>query len=154
MRRKAFTMIELIFVIVVLGILAAVALPRLGSTIESGYIASAQGDVAAIRASIASARQNELIRGSNRYISSLSTGTTNLFDGNGSISVLTYPIVADTTGGWSREAGTENYTFTIDTGNAVVFTYYPNRTTVAGVVHAAGTFDCDHSEALCQKIAE
>ena len=73
MKRSAFTMIELIFVVVVLGILAAVALPRLGSTMESGYIASAQGDVAAIRASIASARQKSLVKGINKYVTKLST---------------------------------------------------------------------------------
>jgi len=32
MKRKAFTMIELIFVIVILGILAAVAVPKMGAT--------------------------------------------------------------------------------------------------------------------------
>lgn len=38
--RKAFTMIELIFVIVVLGILAAIAIPRLGATRDDAEIAS------------------------------------------------------------------------------------------------------------------
>lgn len=154
MKRTAFTLVELIFVIVVLGILAAVAIPRIGSTVQSGYIAAAQGDVSAIRASIASARQKELVKGNNSYIDSLSTSNTSLFGGNGTIPLLTYPIEAKSVGGWSREAGTEKYTFTIESGNAVTFTYYPTETTVAGVVHAAGTFDCDHSEDLCKKIAK
>ena len=38
--KKAFTMIELIFVIVILGILASVALPRLAATREDAEIAT------------------------------------------------------------------------------------------------------------------
>lgn len=149
MKRVAFTMIELIFVIVVLGILAAVALPRLGSTMEAGYIASAQGDVSAIRASIASARQKNLVKGDNSYIDVLSENDDSLFGGNGTIALLTYPIAKKAQGGWTRAAG-EKYTFTIDTGNAVLFTYYP---TDSGT-HKAGTFDCDHNLSLCKKIVK
>jgi len=40
MKRTAFTMIELIFVIVILGILAAVAIPRLAATRDDAKIAT------------------------------------------------------------------------------------------------------------------
>lgn len=147
MKRFAFTMIELIFVVVVLGILAAVALPRLGSTVESGYIASAQGDVAAIRSSIASARQKELVKGVNKYVTKLSTaaaGGSPLFDGNGSITVLRYPVAAKQTGGWWKTAD-HTYTFSIDGSAAktATFTYDP----------ATGLFDCV-SNTVCDKITK
>ena len=148
MKKSAFTMIELVFVIVVLGILAAVALPRLGSTMTQAQIASAQGDVAAIRASIASARQKELVKGVNSYITKLSTaavGGTPLFDGNGSITVLSYPINAKSVGGWAK-TGANTYTFSID-GTATktaTFTYAP----------ATGLFNCDTTKSFCQKIVQ
>ena len=145
MKKSAFTMIELIFVIVVLGILAAVALPRLGSTMESGYIASAQGDVSAIRASIASARQKELVKGVNGYITKLSTAATGgspLFDGNGSITIMSYPIKAKQTGGWWK-TGDFTYTFSIDgtAAKTATFTYVPTT----------GLFNCA-SNTICDKI--
>ncbi len=45
MRRNAFTMIELIFVIVILGILAAVAIPKLGLTRDDAKITKAALDL-------------------------------------------------------------------------------------------------------------
>jgi len=53
-KRNAFTMVELIFVIVIIGILAAVAIPKLAATRDDAKIASiardigiASGDIAA-----------------------------------------------------------------------------------------------------------
>ena len=147
MKRYAFTMIELIFVIVVLGILAAVALPKMGSVMDSSHVASAQGDVSGIRASIASARQKQLVRGKNKYISKLSTkgvGGSPLFDGNSTLTLLTYPIQAKEKGGWYKTAAF-TYTYSLDgtAGKTATFTYNPND----------GTFKCDYdNEPLCKKI--
>ncbi len=45
MRRMAFTMIELIFVIVILGILAAVAIPKLAATRDDAVVTALIADV-------------------------------------------------------------------------------------------------------------
>lgn len=136
-------MIELVFVIVVLGILAAIAIPRLAATRDDAQIAKGRSDVAAIRAAIVSERQGRLLKGESNYISSLDGKTSGvLFDGNDSThTLLQYGITAESgkNGHWSKSGN--NYVFKVD-NKETSFTY--NSTT--------GVFAC--TEATDNKCKE
>lgn len=137
-------MIELVFVIVVLGILAAVAIPKLAATRDDAQIAKGRSDVAAIRAAIVSERQGRLMQGQSNYISQLHVGTTTtvLFDDNDTNAtngtLLQYGITTqdDTNGKWDNSVGGSatagwTYVFKVD-GMNTTFTYVP----------ATGAFNC------------
>jgi len=135
-KRTAFTMIELVFVIVVLGILAAIAIPKFAATRDDAQIAKGRSDIAAIRAAIVSERQGRLLQGQSNYISQLHASTTALFDTNDSTKpaiLLQYPIAtqANANGHWQPYVGSLQYKYHI-LGGDVVFTYVPT----------SGTFNC------------
>ena len=144
--KQAFTIIELVFVIVVLGILASVALPKFGATKNMADVSKARSDVAAIRSSILTERQSQLIKGTNSYIPQLSDNTTTLFTGNGTRKLLTYGIVSGTADGkWSvvTNVTTNSYNFKAN-GTNIQFDY--NTT--------SGTFGCDRSNDTCKQIVD
>ncbi|MDA7816973.1 type II secretion system GspH family protein [Sulfurimonas sp.] len=65
---NAFTMIELIFVIIILGILASVALPKFAGVRNQADIANAKAQVATIQTAIVNKRQRKLILGVTEWI--------------------------------------------------------------------------------------
>ena len=128
----AFTLIELVFIIVVLGILAAVAFPRIAPIREDAEIAKGKGDVATIRAGIVNERQTWLIRGDASWIPN-GTGTTangrKMMDNGGLFGgVLTQGFTSNATSGhWS---GTGNGTYVYRVGESQnTFTYYDSTET-------------------------
>lgn len=144
--KTAFTMIEIVFVLVILGILAAVAIPKFSNTSNIATIAKGQADVATIRSSIISERQSRIILGDNTWISSLTpTGqNTPLFDGNTSNDLLMYGIVAgssaSSSGKWTRDTvNTNEYSFRVGS-TSTVFTY---TNTDGKFICTAGVGNCD-----------
>ncbi|MCF6310191.1 MAG: type II secretion system GspH family protein [Sulfurimonas sp.] len=123
--KNAFTMIELVFVIVVLGILAAIAIPRLAATRTDAQITKGRADIASIRSAIVTERQGRLIQGQSGWILTLSIDTTTLFTGvDANQTLLMYGIAAGIGDGhWQSTSGTA-YTYTVQ-GADVPFTYTP-----------------------------
>jgi len=61
--KKAFTMIELVFVIIIIGILAVIAIPKFSATRDDAIIAKAKTTVASIRSSLSSEVQRRVLSG-------------------------------------------------------------------------------------------
>ena len=93
-------MIELVFVIVVIGILSAIAIPKMVATRDDATIAKEIATIGAVRSALATERQKRILRGDFTAITSLnSTGTNVAFstfsaDISGSTAnVLNMPLV-------------------------------------------------------------
>jgi general secretion pathway protein G len=151
-KSNAFTIIELIFVIVILGILSAVALPKFTQTKELADVAKGRADVASIRSAILTDRQAHIIKGESDYISALcdGTGTGKIFDTNGTTDrkLLTYGIISSTQDGkWSKNGSCTSFNFKVDSVN-IQFDYD----------NATGSFTCDRTDVdtgtTCKKMVD
>jgi len=132
-------MIELVFVIVVIGILAAVAVPRLAATRDDAVITKAKTVVSAVRSSVNTERQKRILRGDFTAITQLNYSNSNAAfdkfnpdkDGN-SASVLESPVYTCTTLGKTTECWKVNgatYSFVLPDGNSVDFNLTKSRFT-------------------------
>lgn len=121
-KKSAFTVIELIFVIVVIGILAAVALPKFGQSRLQADIAKGRGDVATIRMGIVNERQSRVIQGDASWITAANLDNGGLFGG-----VLSYPMTnSATSSNWyNNSPGDGTYEYRVG-GSVNVFTYTPS----------------------------
>lgn len=115
--KKAFTLIELVFVIVILGILATVAIPKLIVTRDDAEIAKAKSQIAAVRSGIQLKRNEMILSGTQGYPTSLEDGTCCF---GGILSTRIEERKDDNSYGWKLE----NNTYSINTNKEKVdFTY-------------------------------
>lgn len=124
---SAFAMIELVFVIVVLGILSAVAIPRLAATRGDAVLVKGKSQVSAIRSGISLLKSKRLLEGNTTAITTLdsaanNTDGQNLFYGGTDGNVLEYPILSKNSDGYWTKTGATSYTFQV-LGQTITFTY-------------------------------
>jgi len=153
--KKAFTMLELIFVIVVIGILSSVALPKFAGAGNSAYMAKAKNTLAIVRSAISTERQRRILAGmAGSNITALNKTDTNgtsanvfdHFDAAGGVSkpVIDTPISQCINGGvacWQVNGNTYTYVFPDGNGKKAQFTLANNR------------LDCSGDAAECAKIS-
>ncbi|MGH7520651.1 MAG: type IV pilin protein [Gemmatimonadales bacterium] len=86
MNRKGFTLIELLIVVVIIGILAAIAIPKFANTKEKAYIASMKSDLRNLVTA-----EEAYFADSVKYTSNLGT----LFTTTSGVSTPTITVTAD-----------------------------------------------------------
>ncbi len=97
--KKGFTLIELLIVVVIIGILAAIAIPKFANTKEKAYVASMKSDL------------RNLITAEEAYFSdnnssyATTTGTSGLGTNYRASSGVTVTIGTVTATGWAATAG-------------------------------------------------
>jgi len=98
--RKAFTMIEVIFVLVVIGILGGIAIPKFAATRDDAFISKARATVGAVRSALATEKQKRILRGD--FNQTISWNSGGVFDANNA-EILEYDVKSCTgTGCWER----------------------------------------------------
>ena len=117
--KKAFSMLELVFVIVILGILASIAIPKLAATRTDAVITKIRSDVSSIRASIATHYQKQILEGNVSCPPLEDNDDSTLFEG-----ILDYPIPKNKgSAKWDGNGTDYNVTFN-DKGKQVIKFHY------------------------------
>ena len=89
MRRAGFTLIELLMVIVIIGFLASIAIPKFASTKEKAYIATMKSDL------------RNLVTAEEAYFSESIAYTTNLGTAYSTSTGVVGPTITLTVGGFT-----------------------------------------------------
>jgi prepilin-type N-terminal cleavage/methylation domain-containing protein len=92
LNRKGFTLIELLIVVVIIGILAAIAIPKFAATKQKAYVAAMKSDL------------KNLITAQESWFADKTTYTTNLGTSYAATTGVTVTINAADGAGWKATA--------------------------------------------------
>lgn len=123
--KKAFTMIELIFVIVIIGILSAIAIPKMAVTRDDAILVKARATVGALRSAISMERQKRILQSNFDDVTAAEAAA-----------LLDYGLGSN----WAQSGS--NFTFTEpSTSSTCVFTVSDNKLTKTSTCTVSGMSD-------------
>jgi type II secretory pathway pseudopilin PulG len=124
--RNSFTLLEILFAILIIAILSSVAVPKFMDSLDNANILKIRADISLIRVNIIEYKDNQLLKASNAsYPPNLDTILNSL----------------NISSEWIKN-GTI-YTIKVNSNNSVEFKY----------LNSTGIFDCIHKEQnLCQEL--
>ena len=143
--KGAFTLIEMVFVIVVLGILASIAVSKMAVTRDDAIITKGRSQVAAIRNAIALAKSMNMMQGkASLFPDTLDKDAGKLFDkAHDGTKLLDYPVYDKIADGYWHKLQKNVYAFYYQR-KPISFKYDPNT----------GIFDCNHKDTVCKLLTE
>lgn len=141
MIKRAFSLIEMIFTIVIISILLAVSIPKLGNILSSSKIIEIKSDIVLIREAILKYKNKMILKNEPYDLDVLDTDQENLFS-----KILPSPIIASgekKIGAWSK-IESNRYKIFIDNQNSVDFIYKSSDF----------SFDCDLKNIFCKELSQ
>ena len=139
MDKKGFSLIEIIFVLLLITIIITVAVSKFDSALDNTNITKIKSDIIQIRAGINLYRNKMILKNDSLSFDTLDENNNALFS-----KVLDTPIISSNKNQakeWSKISNTKYKVF-LDNNNALEFTFDTNNY----------TFDCNISNNLCKKL--
>jgi len=134
LNNKAFSLIELIFVILIIAIISSIAIPKLLNTTSKANIIKCKNDLSIIQNALNNYKINLNMKNKTNTLNTLDDGTY-LFE-----KILQNPILSSSKQ-WSKKSSTI-YTYNFQDNSKVNFIYNKNDL----------TFLCDKTKDLCKDI--
>lgn len=139
--KKAFSLIEIIFSVVIISIILAVAIPKLGNILNTTNTNKIKSDILIIKEALNNYKNKMILQGQTSSLESLDDNNQELFN-----KILQTPIQASskhTLGSWSKVSNT-TYKVFVDSQNSVEFIYD----------NCNNSFKCDENNQLCKELTQ
>lgn len=137
--KKSFSIIELIFVLAIIGVIVTIAIPKISNSLNNSHIENIKNDIMMIQEGLIHYKNKNILKNDATFLESLDENDNKLFS-----KILTYPILASESkkvGSWSR---LQNNTYRV---------YLSNNDSVDFVYDKENySFQCNETEPNCQAL--
>ena len=141
MKKSSFSLLEVIFVVAILSLMAVVALPKFGNSLDKANMIKIQSDITLIRNGINEYKNKMIMLNNEPSLETLDDSDVLLFG-----RILKNPVISSEIPKatfWSKISNNK-YKVWIDTTNSLKFTYNKSEF----------TFDCNLNDQYCKELTQ